>query len=119
MRGIVESKIGLLDGIKRILAGDLYILTECILNMVLFFSLGFIFTLSTSMKKRRKMAFYQIGLCFLLSIAIECAQYFLRLGSFEVMDVLMNTTGTAIGMGSFWVIKTLERYGFVMEMKKK
>ena len=67
-----------------------------LLNILLFipFSCGLTFCIG---RKGRRPAVTAMLLCFLLSLAVEGAQYVFRLGTFEMDDLLMNSLGGVIG----------------------
>ena len=75
-----------------------------ILNIVMFIPLGILLPLwSEKLHRYYKVAF--IG--FLFTLFIECVQYVLRLGVFEVDDLIHNTLGTLIGYGIIMIILSL------------
>ncbi len=82
--------------------------TEIIENVVLFIPLIFFlfFFLETTSKKASKFLTVMgraIVISFLLSLAIEMLQLFLRLGTWQLSDLCFNTLGGVIGGLIYWV----------------
>jgi glycopeptide antibiotics resistance protein len=75
---------------------------ENILNIIIFIPLG-IYTgvLFARWKYAKRILFF-----FLLSLIIEGLQYVLRIGAFDVTDLITNTAGGIIGLLIFLVIET-------------
>jgi glycopeptide antibiotics resistance protein len=67
-----------------------------ILNIIMFVPFGFLLSvLSERFRKAGKT--YLVG--FILTVGIECIQYFTGRGIFEIDDIIGNTIGTMIGYG--------------------
>lgn len=77
---------------------DVY--NQMMLNIVLFLPLGltmpFVF-------KVRFPAILTIVISLLYSCVIECLQYYLSRGYFEVGDLILNTTGALLGIFAHWI----------------
>ena len=73
---------------------------ETFSNIVIFVPFGFFLSEFLSSTKRfspwRQLAFVAL-VGFGLSLCIECLQLFLRVGFFEVMDLVLNTVGAFVG----------------------
>lgn len=52
-------------------------------------------------------------LTFLLSLFIECIQLLFKVGSFDVDDLILNTSGGVLGYSIFWVMNQIRRRWFV------
>jgi glycopeptide antibiotics resistance protein len=63
-------------------------------NVLAFLPLGFFLPL---LFKRYEGAWRTTGAVFLATLAVEVLQYMTRVGSFDVDDLILNTTGGAIG----------------------
>ena len=77
---------------KEIVNGNRRILMEDIGNVLLFIPFGMAVALLSGLRTGKAIC---LGLIF--SLLIECCQWFFRLGSFEIDDLLHNTVGTGIG----------------------
>lgn len=64
-------------------------------NVVVFIPCGFFLPIISSRCKRH--AWVTILLCFLFSLSIETVQLVLRVGSFDVDDIFLNTIGGILG----------------------
>ena len=78
------------------------IIWEIILNYFLLLPFGLMAPLY--MKKR-----YAILCGFMLSSAIEIAQYVMKRGMFEFDDIIGNTLGVAIGVGVYSIITLIAK----------
>lgn len=75
-------------------------------NIIGFIPFGYILAIIS--KKRRK--FSVIGLLsFQLSLSIEILQLLLKVGSFDVDDLMLNTLGGLIGYLLFWISNKIRR----------
>ena len=75
--------------------------SENILNVVIFVPLGiYAGTLFERWIFSKKLLFF-----FLLSLSVEALQYILRVGAFDVTDIINNTLGGLIGLMIFETIK--------------
>ena len=84
-------------------ANGYYDKTETIMNVVIFIPLGIY---ATALFKR--WAFNtQLIFFFLMSLILESLQYLLKIGTFDITDLLTNTTGGVIGYLGFWTIRKL------------
>lgn len=72
---------------------------EIILNILLYIPLGYLlpYTWQRFFEKGRRVPWLVIGIGFLCSVLTESAQLMLRIGLFELDDMLNNTMGAAIG----------------------
>ena len=77
--------------------GDMTVLHEIILNVVLFVPLGFLWSIQFSKwpRKWQWLSTMILGVC--LSVVIELLQYCFKKGCVEVDDVIHNTLGYVIG----------------------
>lgn len=75
------------------------------LNVLLFFPIGL--SMPFAYRLHRK---YVVPFGFLISLFIECTQYFCLLGRFEVDDLLMNTMGVVIGAVPYFVYRQRRSY---------
>ncbi|MDQ6813321.1 MAG: VanZ family protein, partial [Bacteroidota bacterium] len=76
--------------------------SENILNVLIFVPLGiYAGILFKRWNWRKKLFFF-----FLLSLLVEALQYILRLGAFDVTDIITNTTGGVIGL---IILKAIEK----------
>jgi glycopeptide antibiotics resistance protein len=67
-----------------------------ILNILMFVPFGFLLPV-LSKRFRKAWKTYLVG--FMLTVGIECIQYFTGRGIFEIDDIIGNTIGTMIGYG--------------------
>lgn len=68
---------------------------ESILNILIFIPLG----LYLGMLFKNWNFFKILSISFLCSLVLECSQYLLEIGSFDITDLINNTLGSGIGMG--------------------
>jgi glycopeptide antibiotics resistance protein len=68
--------------------------------------------------RRYRRFFYTVFLCFLFSLAVETVQLILRVGIFDVDDIMMNTVGGMLGYISYLIVSTFLRI-FHPERKKR
>lgn len=100
--GIINHGFGfdLKAGFLRIFHGDEYDRVEVFSNVTMFVPFGFVLSEYLALKKLLSIG-RRIGLVALvsfgLSLSIECLQLLLRVGFFEVTDLLLNTFGGLIG----------------------
>lgn len=79
----------------------LILTSENILNVVIFVPLGvYAGILFERWRVGKKLIF-----CFLLSLFVEGLQYILRIGAFDVTDIITNTLGGIIGLIVYKAIK--------------
>src|SRR5690349_6246270 len=77
------------------------ITSENILNLVIFVPLGiYAGILFERWPSSKKVLFF-----FLLSLLVEGLQYILRLGAFDVTDIITNTSGGVVGLILFKAIE--------------
>lgn len=92
--------IDLFTGFNRIFRGGEQGWREIISNIVAFVPLGFLiaeFFFSTKQIKFRLCSIYVILVAFSFSLCIECLQLVLKVGFFELTDLLNNTLGAFLG----------------------
>lgn len=80
--------------------GNMYLLPEIIMNLVVFIPFGYLFGMSFSNIKLWQV----LMMGFLVSISIEFLQFFYKLGMAEFDDVFHNTLGVAIGYSLYKLI---------------
>ncbi len=86
-------------------SGQLVYLYENILNVILFFPIGFF--MRAFLGRDKFMTAMSIGLC--LSVLIEIAQLLFRKGLFEFDDLFHNCAGCALGFGTYLVLRRIIR----------
>ncbi len=82
-------------------------------NILAFAPFGFLLPLLSY--KYRKY-FYTAFLCLLFSVCVESMQILLKVGIFDVDDILMNTVGGILGIFSFVILNVI---GKVFRNKKR
>lgn len=75
-------------------------------NVIGFVPLGFLLPVVFPDMKR---TWTVIKLGLMISILVECMQLFLRVGSCDVDDVLLNTIGTAVGYMGYRICNVIRR----------
>ena len=70
-----------------------YVAVGLIGNILLYVPFGLLMY-----KQDEKSTFLVITLCFFFSLFIELIQYFSRIGTFEVDDIIFNTYGAQVGI---------------------
>lgn len=73
-------------------------------NVLAFTPFGFLLPLLSH--KFRKY-FYTAFLCLFFSFCVESLQLFLKVGIFDVDDILMNTVGGILGIMAFIILKSI------------
>lgn len=72
-------------------------------NIILFLPLGvYIGILMSNIKIYKK-----IGIIIVMSLFLEIFQYVFGIGASDITDVITNTVGGIIGLGSYWIFKKL------------
>lgn len=89
-------------GLNRLLHGSEFARAECVSNIAVFIPIGFfLMEFLASFSSKRLGTWRQIGYTVLagfgLSLCIECLQLILHVGFFELMDLILNTSGTFLG----------------------
>lgn len=82
-------------------------------NVIAFAPFGFLLPL---LEKRYRKIIYTTFLCLLFSLCVELVQMYLRVGIFDVDDIMMNTVGAILGYLCYLV---LERFQRKMQRKRK
>lgn len=102
--GLIQHRFGSNLGfaLNRLLHGSERARSEVISNLIVFVPFGFFLAeFFASLKRfsiRRRFGFATLA-GFGLSLCIECLQLLLRLGFFELTDLVMNTMGAVFGVG--------------------
>lgn len=78
------------------------------MNIVLFVPLGLSMPFVLPEKLRFK-PLVTIGAAVLISVTVEACQYFFKIGSCEIDDVIMNTLGAALGTVSYLLVLLIKR----------
>lgn len=106
-----ETGYNLTLDFSRLLCNSGTGLSEIISNLVVFIPFGFFLSEFLSSTKRLS-AGRLLGLVtlvtFSLSLFIECLQLLLRVGFFELIDLVMNTLGAFVGAGLAVPTRTLK-----------
>ena len=96
--------------IDRLSHGGIPRRIEIICNICAFIPFGFFLSVFLSTSKRLRI-WGHIGyvsiVCFVLSLCIECLQLVMRVGFFEVTDLVMNTVGAFFGAGISVLIRAV------------
>ncbi|EGT3615145.1 VanZ family protein [Clostridium perfringens] len=72
-------------------------------NIILFIPLG----IYISMFLNNSKVYKNIGVIVLISLAFEVSQYIFAIGASDITDIITNTIGGIIGVGIYWVIKSV------------
>jgi len=75
-------------------SGPPILTSENILNVLIFVPLG----IYAGMLFKRWIFGKKLGFFFLLSLSVEALQYILRIGAFDVTDIITNTLGGVVGL---------------------
>ncbi len=89
-----------------------YFVINFVMNIVAFIPFGFFLPFLSKHRKRRNF-FYIVGSAFEFTLLIECTQLILKVGSFDVDDIVLNTLGGVIG----YVLFELSRLIFIIVRK--
>lgn len=84
-------------------ANGYYSLTETIMNVVIFIPLG----LYAGILFRRKTFAWVVLFFFLVSLIVESLQVIIKTGTFDITDLLTNTTGGIIGYLFIWLFEKI------------
>jgi glycopeptide antibiotics resistance protein len=76
---------------------------EIIMNVVIFVPLG----IYTGVSFNRWSFGYKLLFCFLISVLFEGLQYILRIGAFDITDIINNTLGGIVGLIVFEIIEKI------------
>lgn len=101
MRGGFRYNLTLLQEVKRsfwcLRAGDYYyFVLNFIMNIISFVPFGFFLPLISRNRRGRKFWYVMLSI-FGVTVAIEVIQLVLKVGTFDVDDILLNTIGGFIG----------------------
>jgi len=91
-----ERKINLIP-----FANGYYSLMETILNVVIFIPLG----IYAGILFRKRTFGFNLLFFFLTSLLLEGLQFVFKFGTFDITDLLTNTTGGIIGYMLFWALQ--------------
>lgn len=83
-------------------------------NILIFVPYGFFVSLASSSRGFFRTLFYSMG----LSLIVETVQLITRVGSFDVDDILLNTTGGVLGFCLFIICNAVRRKLYVRKRKK-
>lgn len=86
------------------------------MNVFLFMPFGMSFPLFLPEKLRLKFLL-TVSVALLFSACVECAQYFLSLGMFDIDDIICNTLGAFIGYIPYAICTRVD--GFLRRHKEK
>lgn len=86
--------------------GTFVVLSNLLGNVIGFIPFGLILPIIN--KKRRRFIIIAL-ISFQISLAIEIAQLFLKVGSFDVDDLFLNTMGGIIGYVIFFIANKIRR----------
>ena len=87
-------------GIWETVNGEQRLTTECIENVIMMvpFSAVVVWTFGEKIGNSwKKILRYSGKIAFIFSVSIEMLQLLLRLGTFQIADILYNTVGGVIG----------------------
>jgi glycopeptide antibiotics resistance protein len=73
-------------------------------NILAFAPFGFLLPL---LNKKYRRFFYVTFLCILFSLGVETTQLILKVGIFDVDDIMMNTAGGILGYLSYYIFRGL------------
>lgn len=74
-------------------------------NVLVFVPFGFLMSMASKYRSFLSTSFYS----FVLSLVVELSQLFLKVGSFDVDDLLLNTTGGMLGYICFLICNAIRR----------
>ena len=88
-------------------SGNLSLTTDCIENIILFIPFSFLSLWLLSKKRKEenigKLTIQNIRYSLLLTLVIEFSQLFLRVGTFQISDIVYNALGGILGSFTFWI----------------
>lgn len=90
--------------------GEQQLTTECFENMVLMLPFAFLLLWTFDEKIAtgfRDIVWKSIGIAFSFSLTIEFLQLFLRLGTFQISDIVYNTLGGGVGGITYWIYQRI------------
>lgn len=83
---------------------NMEILLQIIMNIFMFIPIGFLLPYCFKKFEKNKTVFFT---AMLFSSIIECVQGFLRIGMFEVDDILGNVFGAEVGFFLFYLVRKI------------
>lgn len=93
----------------KIVNGEKQLTTECIENV--FLMMPFTAIVMWTFEIKKKVVWKSIKIAFLFSVMIELLQLLLRLGTFQISDIVYNTVGGMLGGIVYVVVKQLMKRG--------
>lgn len=82
------------------------LIRDIILNIVLFFPLGFFLQMINTLKR---LNFFQVFIPFVVSILIEIFQYIFSVGVTDITDIICNVLGSVLGGLSYYTFNVIFR----------
>ena len=70
-----------------------HVVQEVVVNLLMFFPIGLFISMGLSHLKTMTILFIGLG----LSLIVESLQFFLKVGAFEINDLIFNTVGIYVG----------------------
>ena len=104
-------------GIWEIVNGEQKLTTECIENVIMMvpFSAVVMWTFGKKIGNSWKKILWQSGkIAFIFSISIEMLQLLLRLGTFQLSDILYNTVGGVLGGLMYCAVMRARKQGLTV-----
>ena len=93
----------------KIVNGEKQLTTECIENV--FLMMPFTAIVMWTFEVKKNIVWKSIKIAFLFSVMIELLQLLLRLGTFQISDIVYNTVGGMLGGLVYVVVKQLMKRG--------
>ena len=84
---------------KEILTGDVFLLSQTIMNVLVFVPIGLL------VRVIQNKWYVALLVGFFISLCVEMLQYLLAKGYCEIDDVIHNTLGCLFGIGIYWLCK--------------
>lgn len=100
--------------IYRETLGAFAVFTNLFGNILIFVPYGFFISMASKSRGLSKTFVYSFG----LSLCVEIFQLFSKVGSFDVDDLLLNTTGGIVGYILFIICNGIRRKQYVRKRKK-
>lgn len=89
-------------------SGNIILTTDCLENIILFIPFSFLSLCFLSKKRKEesigKLTIRNIRYALGLTLLIEFSQLFLRVGTFQISDIVYNALGGILGSFTFWII---------------
>ena len=84
-------------------------------NVIIFIPFGFFLPMASRRRSLSATVFYSFG----LSLCVETFQLISKVGSFDVDDILLNTTGSVLGYLLFVICNRIRRQNHVRNRKER